>query len=682
MSALAEDVVIPIRAKALLQEQIHALRATGRLPSPKGVALELLRALQKEDVQIHGIVTLVQSDPALAGRLIQAANACSMGVRRPVASVRDAVLLVGLPALRQLALGFSLIEQHGTGHCRAFRYGLYWAHSLATGVVMERLADRVRVLPPEEAFALGLLGQVGCLALATLYPRRYGEVLQQLHPANAQGLAERERSLLAITSGDLSVALLGDWGFPSVHISALEWLTARTGNADLPANRAGRLARMLAVARHLAWLLIGVDENLPVLEREQVARVQDLEVLGLDPEAWSSLLQEGARQFTVWSGLLGVAVPDISDLPQQLEPEPAMASERTGLPLETPASGVVVAAEPSPPLAEASRFEARVMLFEPVALRVQAISRILSRDFAQISAVDSASLLQAQLLAQAPELLVIGPGVTVDESLLAQIKLLRQTELGRQLQILWIAASLDSAALTHAFEAGIDDFVELALTAVVLPVRLRAARRQIEIHRAQRAELDEMRRLTGELVITNQRLQEAALTDPLTGLGNRRVAFDRIDQEMSAARRRHRPVSVLMIDIDHFKQVNDQHGHDVGDAVLRQTAQALRETLRTPDTLCRIGGEEFLAICPDSSESEAWQCAERLRRGIAAAPVVLPGGQSLTVTVSIGVATIHPDIVCAQDLVKEADLAVYRAKAAGRNRVAGRRDESRANGTA
>ena len=678
MSALAEDVVIPIRSKALLQEQIHALRATGRLPSPKGVALELLRALQKEDVQTQSIVTLVQSDPALAGRLIRAANACGMGARRPVASVRDAVLLVGLPALRQLALGFSLVEQHGTGHCRAFRYGLYWAHSLATGAVMERLADRVRVLPPEEAFALGLLGQVGGLALATLYPRRYGEVLGQLHPANAPALMERERALLAITSGDLSVALLGDWGFPSVHVAALEWLSAREGRGELPANRSGRLARMLAIARHLAWVVIGVDDMLPVLERQRAQRMEDLEALGLETDAWAVLQQEGARQFTAWSGLLGVAVPDVSDLPQPLEQ--ATESE------EASPQGELAAATP-PTLTEsvtqATLAESRgALLVEPMALRVQAILRILTRDFARVASVASAAALDANLLEHSPELLILGPGLVPDEALFSQIRLLRQTELGRSLQILWICPAIDSEALARAFDAGIDDFVELALTAVVLPVRLRAARRQIELHRAQRAELDEMRRLTGELVLSNQRLQEAALTDPLTGLGNRRVAFDRIDQEMSAARRRHRPVSVLMIDIDHFKQVNDRHGHDIGDAVLRQTARCLRETLRTPDTLCRIGGEEFLAICPDSSEAEAWQCAERLRRCIGTSPITLPDGQSLSVTVSIGVATIHPDIVCAQDLVKEADLAVYRAKAAGRNRVAGRREESRASGTA
>lgn len=677
MIDLAEDVVIPMRSKALLQEQIRALRATGRLPSPKGVALELLRALQKEDVQTQSIVALVQSDPALAGRLIRAANACGLGARRPVASVRDAVLTVGLPALRQLALGFSLIQQHGTGHCRAFRYGLYWAHSLATGALMERLADRVRVLPPEEGFALGLLAQVGSLALATLYPRRYSEVIDQLHPANAAALVKRERDLLAITSGDLSIALLGDWGFPSVHVSALEWLSARQACGELPANRSGRLARMLAIARHLAWVVIGVDEKLPLLEQQRAQRMKDLEALGLQTDAWDVLQQEGARQFTAWSGLLGVAVPDRSDLPRQ--PEQATESEAT------PPQGAQALSPRATPTESATAVtltEIGALLLEPMAPRVQAISRILTREVVRVHSLACAVDLDANLLEHSPEVLILGPGLVADEALFSKIRLLRQTELGRKLQILWICPAIDAEALARAFDAGIDDFVELALTAIVLPLRLRAARRQIEADRAQHAELDEMRRLTGELVLSNQRLQEASLTDPLTGLGNRRLAFDRIDQEMSAARRRHRPVSVLMIDIDHFKQVNDRYGHDIGDAVLRQTASCLRATLRTPDTLCRIGGEEFLAICPDSSEAEALQCAERLRRCMADSPISLPGGQSLTVTVSIGVATIHPDIVCAQDLVKEADLAVYRAKAAGRNRVAGRREESRASRTA
>ena len=167
---------------------------------------------------------------------------------------------------------------------------------------------------------------------------------------------------------------------------------------------------------------------------------------------------------------------------------------------------------------------------------------------------------------------------------------------------------------------------------------------------------------------------EIAVTDPLTGLYNRRYAEPHLRQIAAQAQLNAEAFAVMMLDIDHFKRINDRYGHLVGDKVLRCVATCLRDNLRGVDLVARIGGEEFLIVMPRTSAAEARQAADRLR-GLIAQEAVIPGptGEAISVTVSVGVSVcgaelskmIEPDALC--DM---ADKALYRAKMAGRNRVA------------
>jgi diguanylate cyclase (GGDEF)-like protein len=192
--------------------------------------------------------------------------------------------------------------------------------------------------------------------------------------------------------------------------------------------------------------------------------------------------------------------------------------------------------------------------------------------------------------------------------------------------------------------------------------------RMIREQQALRMEQEELRRRLLELSIANQRAQEAALTDVLTGLYNRRHAMARLAQEWAEAERGHRPLCVLALDIDHFKAVNDNHGHDTGDAALRQFAEILRVYSRTPDVPCRFGGEEFLLIAPDTPLEGALNLAERIRLAVQDKPLVA-AGISLRLTVSIGIAEKSPKHGNIDQLIKAADEALYRAKQNGRNRT-------------
>jgi two-component system, cell cycle response regulator len=226
----------------------------------------------------------------------------------------------------------------------------------------------------------------------------------------------------------------------------------------------------------------------------------------------------------------------------------------------------------------------------------------------------------------------------------------------RYVYILLLTARTDSQDLVEGMDAGADDYVTKPFQAHELRVRLRAGRRIIELQQ--------------ELLTTREALREQATHDGLTGLLNRSVILDTLRKELSRAGREGHPLSVLMVDVDRFKLVNDEHGHSTGDAVLREVAARMQSAVRSYDSVGRCGGEEFLIVLPGCDGDGAFTQAERVRETIAASPMV-SGPLRLPVTCSIGAASrLHPTGDDADGLLREADMALYRAKDDGRNRVA------------
>jgi diguanylate cyclase (GGDEF)-like protein len=163
-------------------------------------------------------------------------------------------------------------------------------------------------------------------------------------------------------------------------------------------------------------------------------------------------------------------------------------------------------------------------------------------------------------------------------------------------------------------------------------------------------------------------LEQLALTDSLTGLYNRRHFFNLSSREFERAMRHETSLAAVMIDLDHFKRVNDTHGHAAGDQVLRAIARLCMERLRRIDIIGRYGGEEFAVVMPDTDLNDAIQAAARLGEMIAAEKIMLPQGE-LRVTASLGVALFERDMPNLETLLDHADQAMYAAKKAGRNRV-------------
>ena len=232
----------------------------------------------------------------------------------------------------------------------------------------------------------------------------------------------------------------------------------------------------------------------------------------------------------------------------------------------------------------------------------------------------------------------------------------RSDEQSRHLPILAIVDVDDRARVVKALELGVND----VLARPVDPQEL-AARVRTQIKR---------KRYTDFLRTNLDHSLELSVTDQLTGLHNRRYMFGQLKALVDRSRQGGEPVSALLIDLDHFKLVNDGFGHDVGDEVLREFSVRLATNVRAIDLPCRFGGEEFAVIMPDTRIEDAQRIAERIRLHVGSAPFRVSGGrESLSVTISIGVAATTGEGDSPDKLLKRADAALYEAKAQGRNRV-------------
>ena len=179
----------------------------------------------------------------------------------------------------------------------------------------------------------------------------------------------------------------------------------------------------------------------------------------------------------------------------------------------------------------------------------------------------------------------------------------------------------------------------------------------------------ELRRTHEALRDANRELERLAHTDGLTGLANRRYFMDRLSSELERSDRYERPLSLIVLDLDHFKEVNDTHGHAAGDAVLKAAAEALRSVCRDVDVPARVGGEEMALLLPETARSGARTVAERVRVRIERRTHTAPDGATFGVTASLGVAAAGAGARTAEELLQRADEALYRAKDEGRNRV-------------
>ncbi|MFZ3089855.1 MAG: diguanylate cyclase [Nitrospirota bacterium] len=256
---------------------------------------------------------------------------------------------------------------------------------------------------------------------------------------------------------------------------------------------------------------------------------------------------------------------------------------------------------------------------------------------------------------------VIMPGVD-GYKLISTIK---NQEKYQNLPVIMLTGQKDSVDKIKGLELGANDYVTKPFDPGELIARVKVLQRMQELQ-------EELIQKNLMLESMNKKLEKMAITDELTGLYNRRYFFMRFEPEFERCKRFKQSLICILIDIDHFKKVNDTYGHQVGDVVLKKLAKILMDNQRTYDIFARIGGEEFIGSLCNINSKDAYNLAERLRKKVEAFNFSEEENKTLHATISIGIGIYpHPDITIAgiDDIIKIADDALYKAKNGGRNKT-------------
>ena len=269
-------------------------------------------------------------------------------------------------------------------------------------------------------------------------------------------------------------------------------------------------------------------------------------------------------------------------------------------------------------------------------------------------ACDGAEALQILERENAPSLIILDwmmPGMTG----LEVCQRIRERGSEPYIYILLLTSKSQKEDLIEGMDAGADDYITKPFDQNELQVRLRAGTRLVD--------------LQAQLLSAREALREQATRDSLTRVWNRSSILEALSRELARAWRETSPLGVVIVDLDHFKHINDNHGHLAGDAVLREAARRMQSSVRQYDSIGRYGGEEFLILLPNCGEADSYSQAERLRKQLSQTDICV-GDTSVRITASFGVTAAVPgEPWTSEGLIRKADEALYVAKKSGRNRV-------------
>lgn len=496
---------------ASMSDLLEKLRNAGSLPSPPGIALEIIRLNQRDDIDIDELAKVVSRDPAIVAKMLRMANSSSFGRPGQVTDIRQAVMTLGLRSVNLLALSFSLAS-YSKGDSRLnFDYKEYWTSSAVMTTAAKVLAARYLPHFGDEAFLASILCDFGQLILAECAPKEYRPVLNRLSKSRGE-LHEIESNILGLNHGQLGGRLLAEWGLPPLICSAI--CLHHDPNSDKNADEdTTRLARLLHLSSWVAELYSDKAQGAELEAFQQLA----LEYFEIDDDTSNAILQETERN-----------TPEIIEL--------------LGLESRDPA--------------------------EMADIRMRATEHLVKQSLA----------------------------------------------LNQQIQTVTSDAE--------------------------------------------------------KLKKQNVQLEERATTDALTGLRNRGYFDEALEGECDRANQSAHALSLLLLDIDHFKSVNDDYGHQCGDQLLNAISRAVQHSSAENTFVCRYGGEEIAVIVPEQNLTTLKKMAENMRTAVGKTSV-RSGRETVKRTVSIGCCHIADGrtIPTPDRMIELADSELYRAKAEGRNRV-------------
>lgn len=650
---------------------IKEIKDSGHLPSPTGVALTILELTRDPQTKIEAMAKVLQGDPSLSGQIIKYANSAAAGNRGSATSINDALVRLGMRMVRQLCLGFSVLSNSQSGHCEGFDYDAFWARSLAMASSCQTLARTMGTVNPDEGFTCGLLAEIGGLALASVYSDQYAEILVRWQNGTRARLLELEHETLSITRNQVTASLFEDWGLPAFYLKAVlnkdgvDWRDLK--EAPPNAEDHAKLANLLFAGNLATEICIekGKERDRRVLEFKNFAKLFDLgdeEFVGV----YDEILEEWAHMGKVLDVVTG-QVPSMANMLRRAEGGQGLAADVIDDRHEPIHTAIQPAVESEFDEDESALQGLQILVATDCPLHTKILTKKLTAEGHDVACAADGRRALEMAVETLPQL-IISDWVMPEMSGLELCRTLRLSPQMSRIHFIIMTTHDSNEELVEAFDAGINYYLIKPLNYDILAALLRGATREIATREEVQRQKEELRRTNTEVNITNRMLKTMALEDQLTELPNRRAGLEALDKAWSKATRDEEPLLVMIMDIDHFKNVNDTYGHDAGDEVLRETAKAMKGAIRDYDEICRFGGEEFLVVCPGAGVDVAVQVGDRIRRAVENNHVDTPDFQG-SITISIGAAVREEQTPSPKDLIKLADEALYAAKEAGRNKV-------------
>ncbi len=649
---------------------IAEIKTSGRLPSPTGVALTILELTRDPHANIDEMAKILHGDPSLSGQIIKYANSAAAGNSNHVASINDALVRLGMRMVRQLCLGFSLVSNSKAGQCEGFDYSGFWGHSLAMASSCQTLAKTMKTVNPDEGFTCGLLSEVGGLALASVYPEAYAEVIKKWDNGTRTHLLQIEEELLSINRNQVTAALFEDWGLPEFYYKAI-LSKDETGWTDLskspPVNEPyAKLANLLFAGNLAAEICreSGQERHWRVLDFMNFAKL-----FQLDDDEFVKVYDDILEEWSVMGKVLDVVTGRVPSMAKMLRHARGGSNDNEDVidrhtPVQT---DIKLAVETIPEFENEASLGIRILVATDCPLHRKILTKKLTADGHDVLCADDGREALEMAVEVTPQL-IISDWVMPELSGLELCKTLRSSPQLAHIHFIIMTSHDTNDELVEAFNAGINYYLIKPLNHLILAALLRGAAREVANREEVQRQKEELRRTNAEVNITNRMLKTMALEDQLTKLPNRRAGLEALDKAWSKAVRDNAPLLVMIMDIDHFKGVNDTYGHEAGDEVLRRTAVAMKGAIRDYDEICRFGGEEFLVVCPGASLDEAALVGNRIRKAVENNHIDSPEFTG-NITISVGAALREEGTPSPNGLIKLADEALYAAKDAGRNKV-------------
>jgi len=493
-----------------LLEQFDKFKSSGLLPSPKGPALAVVKLTQQDDVTNDQLAHVIQADPALVARLLKLANACRVPGSRPILAVQESITVLGLNAVRGLALGFSLMRSQPAKKCNGFDYAAFWSRNLARATAMQALTAQSRVMQSDESFCLGLLSQVGELGLASLFPQDYARILTDEKAAGTT-LLQMEQQTFQFDHAQLSAALLSDWGFPDNLVDLVRNYEQANADSLSAGTRSERLLLTLMLAGKIATIcLTGVNDRRALMANLLLLAGQ----LAMEASDLMTLCDNVVRDWTDWCRLLAVPtheLPPFADLMNA--PAPPVLKQGVGPSKVTSHTGF------------------KVLLVDDSEVMRDFLKQVLVEAGYTCDEAENGRIGLERAQADPPPDLMIVDWAMPEMDGISMIRKLRESRAGRGIYILLLTGMDKDELLVEAFAAGVDDFLAKPPKPNVLLSRMLAAQRVVGLNQEIKRDQSNLQRFASEFAKINARLQETQAREKATQ--ERFAAKQRLDAERS-----------------------------------------------------------------------------------------------------------------------------------------------------